>query len=142
MMRPYPHVVLLLWISVCLALGEEDAFERPPISYSTAAPRNAVSVLERKLVSGELRLEGDEKQIIRGLLAALNIPEASQMLVFSKTSFQKDRINPAHPRAVYFSDEVYLGWCPGGLVEVAAIDPVLGPVFYSFDPHEQSSGRR
>jgi hypothetical protein len=28
------------------------------------------------------------------------------------------------------------------LVEIAAIDPVLGPVFYSFDPHERGEGKR
>jgi hypothetical protein len=75
-------------------------------------------------------------------LAALGVPETSQMLVFSKTSFQKERINPDHPRAIYFSDEVYIGWCPGGLVEIAAIDPMLGPVFYSFDPHERGVEKR
>jgi hypothetical protein len=72
--------------------------------------------------------------VLRGLLAALNIPETSQVLVFSKTSLQRDSIDPAHPRALYFSDDVYVGWCPGGLAEVTAIDPVLGPVFYKFDP--------
>jgi hypothetical protein len=87
-------------------------------------------------------LEGDEKTVVRTVLAALGVPEASQMLVFSKTSFQKDRISPGRPRAVYFSDEVYVGWCPGGLVEVAAIDPVLGPVFYSFDPQAANKGKR
>jgi hypothetical protein len=134
--------VLLLCLSVSLAAGEDDAFERAPISYSSAVPQDAVTALEAKFASGELRLEGDERQIVRGLLAALKIPEASQMLVFSKTSFQKDRISPAHPRAVYFSDEVYVGWCPGGLVEIASIDPVLGPIFYSFDPQDQRVGRR
>jgi hypothetical protein len=141
-MRLYWHVVLVLCLAVSLAVAEEDAFERAPILYSSAVPKDAVTALETRLACGELRLEGDEKQIVRSLLAALKIPEASQMLVFSKTSFQKDRISPAHPRAVYFSDEVYVGWCPGGLVEVAAIDPVLGPVFYSFDPHERGSGHR
>lgn len=133
----------MLVLSLCgtLATEGEDAFERPPISYSSTAPQDAITALKAKLSSGEVRLLGDEKQIVRSLLAALRIPEASQMLVFSKTSFQKDRINPAHPRAIYFGDEVYVGWCPGGLVEVAAIDPVLGPVFYSFDPHAAREGK-
>jgi hypothetical protein len=128
------YLTLLLGFSCGLALAEDDAFERLPISYSTTTPRDAVSALEAKLAAGELRLDGDEKKVVRTVLAALGVPEASQMLVFSKTSFQKDRISPARPRAIYFSDEVYVGWCPGGLIEVAAVDPVLGPVFYSFDP--------
>jgi hypothetical protein len=134
--------MLLFGLTACLAAGAEDAFERSPISYSSATPRDAITALQARLASGEIRLDGDEKQVVRGLLEALDVPEASQMLVFSKTSFQKDRISPAHPRALYFSDDVYVGWCPGGLVEVAAIDPVLGPVFYSFDPHGGTAGTR
>jgi len=132
-------------VPVCFAALSgrgDDAFERPPISYSSALPHDAISALEAKLASGEIRLPADERTAVRTLLAALGVPEASQMLVFSKTSFQKDRIDPGHPRALYFSDEVYVGWCPGGLVEVAAIDPVLGPVFYSFDPQSASQGKR
>lgn len=125
-----------------MALGSDDPFERPPVSYSSSRPHEAITVLEGKMASGSLELTGDERTVVRRLLAALGIPESSQMLVFSKTSFQKDRIDPAHPRAIYFSDEVYMGWCPGGLVEVAAIDPVLGPVFYSFDPHAVGKGKR
>ena len=132
--------LLFVALTVSPAIGADDAFERAPISYSTSTPHDAISVLKTKLASGAIRLEGDEKQVVRDLLRALEIPEASQMLVFSKTSFQKDRIDPAHPRAIYFSDDVYLGWCPGGLVEVAAIDPLLGPVFYSFDPHVENDG--
>jgi hypothetical protein len=132
--------LLFLCLLAIPVAGEEDTFEREPISYSKATPRDAVSVLKTKLASGEVRLQGDETQVVRDLLTALKVPESSQMLVFSKTSFQKDRINPAHPRALYFSDEVYVGWCPGGLVEISAIDPVLGPVFYSFDPHAVQQG--
>jgi hypothetical protein len=131
---------LFLGLTVSPAIAAEDTFERAPISYSASTPQDAVSALKSKLASGAIRLQGDEKQVVRSLLQALEIPETSQMLVFSRTSFQKDRIDPAHPRAIYFSDDVYVGWCPGGLVEVAAIDPVLGPVFYSFDPHLGNEG--
>src|SRR5437764_1116159 len=140
-MKRWQPAALLLSLSTLLAVGAEDVFERAPLCYSSATPRDAISALEAKLGSGVLRLEGDEKQVVRKLLAILKVPETSQMLVFSKTSFQKDRINPAHPRAIYFSDELYVGWCPGGLVEVAAIDPLLGPVFYSFDPHASSQAK-
>ncbi len=127
--------LILLILSTGLAPAADDPFERAPISYSVTKPQDAITRMEHKLASGEIHLEGTERQVVRRLLAELGVPEASQMLVFSKTSFQKDRIDPAHPRAIYFSDEVYVGWCPGGLVEIAAIDPVLGPVFYSVDPH-------
>src|ERR1041384_8618075 len=136
------QLVLLLAVGACFAACADEAFERPPISYSTATPHDSISALEAKVAAGQVRLEGDERQVIRSLLAALGIPEASQMLVFSKTSFQKDRINPVHPRALYFSDDAYVGWCPGGLAEIAAIDPVLGPVFYRFDPRSTTGPRR
>jgi len=139
--RPFPVLLVscLFWQA---ALGADDPFEKPPISYSSARPRDAITALGARMASGSLDLSGDERKVVGTLLAALGIPASSQMLVFSKTSFQKDRIDPAHPRAVYFSDEVYVGWCPGGLVEVAAVDPVLGPVFYSFDPHAAGPGKR
>jgi len=57
-MRPYSRAGLLLCLSVSLAAGEEDAFERAPISYSRAVPKDAVSALEKRLASGELRRGG------------------------------------------------------------------------------------
>lgn len=142
MLKSHHLALLLVGLLGSLPAGADEPFERAPISYSSATPQDAVTALRARLASGEVHLTGDEKQVVRSLLAALGIPEASQLLVFSKTSFQKDRIDPAHPRAIYFSDEVYVGWCPGGLVELAAIDPVLGPVFYSFDPHAVGDARR
>src|SRR5512135_1012220 len=114
------YLILFLVVPALLAAGAEEAFERSPISYSTATPHDAISTLEAKLARGQFHFQGDERQVIRSLLAVLGIPEASQMLVFSKTSFQKDRINPVHPRALYFCDDAYVGWCPGGLAEIAA----------------------
>jgi hypothetical protein len=69
------------------------------------------------------------------LLNELHIPVESQVLVFSKTSFQREAINPGRPRAIYFSDTCYVGWVPDRLIEVTTIDPELGPVFYSFNPN-------
>lgn len=114
-----------------------DAYEQEPIRYSQSVPHDAVARLEERLAAGALRLgddEGDERDVLRALLAALAVPIESQLLVFAKTSLQRDRISPATPRALYFSDDVYVGWVPGGLVEVASIDAQLGPIFYRFDP--------
>lgn len=126
----------IIFLNQCRWIGRaEDAFEREPISYSTTHPKDRVQAIERSLASGELRLEGDDRSILRQLLARLEIPEQSQLLVFSRTSFQNDLIRPEHPRALYFGDDAYVGWVPGGLMEVAVLAPTLGPVFYSFDPH-------
>ena len=112
-----------------------DEFERPPIGYSVTEAKDAVTVLEGRIASGTLKLPvGDDREVVRLLLREFSISEASQLLVFSQTSFQNDRIRPQHPRALYFNDNTYVGWVPGGLVEIATIDPHLGPVFYTFDP--------
>jgi len=67
-------------------------------------------------------------------LRELNVPESSQVLVFSKTSLQRGRISPQMPRAIYFSDEVYVGFCRNGdVLELSAVDPKLGAVFYTLD---------
>src|SRR5262249_8072545 len=62
----------------------------------------------------------------------LGVSTNSQMLVFSKTSFQRERISPKNPRAVFFNDSVYVGYVPGApVLEVSAADPKLGGVFYT-----------
>jgi hypothetical protein len=108
-------------------------WDRDPIHYSTAPADNRLSRLESKIASGELKLthEGDPGHL-RSLLKALDVPESSQVLVFSKTSLQRNRIGPATPRAIYFNDDVFIGYCQrGDVLEIAAADPNLGTVFYT-----------
>src|SRR5690606_5179390 len=76
---------------------------------------------------------GSEKDYVASLLRALEIPASSQMLVFSTTSLQLSLISPRNPRALYFTDDLYLGWMPGGKIEIVSIDPEIGGVFYIFD---------
>jgi hypothetical protein len=117
-------------------------YERPPIRYSHARPRDAVARLVSRVANGEVKLEGSDTEILRTVLRELDIPVESQVVVFSKTSLQAGLIQPSHPRAIYFSDSDYVGWVPGALVEAAAIDPELGPVFYAFDPQDARDKRR
>ena len=114
-------------------------YEQPPISYSTTTPR-AFSAWQTRISSGELRYSGSEKDALKILLDVLAVPVESQMLVFSKTSLQRRRISPERPRALYFSDSIYVGWVPGGLTEVIMIDPQLGPVFYSLNLRDAQHG--
>jgi hypothetical protein len=130
-------VAVLAWVPVSKAQGTED-YELPPISYSAAQPTEIISRLQTRIASGDLKFSGNDRDIVQVLLDELQIPAESQILVFSKTSLQRQRISPETPRAIYFSDTCYVGWVPGGLVEVASMDPVLGPVFYSFDPRQES----
>ena len=56
------------------------------------------------------------------------------MLVLSKTSFQGPRISPKKPRAVYFNDNVAVGFVPeGDVMEFAATDSKQGVIFYTLD---------
>ena len=105
------------------------------IGYAKAQPDSAISRLQKKLESGSASLSWDEKfGYLPALLKELGIPDSSQMLVFSKTSLQRERINPENPRAIYFNDDVYLGWIPGApLIEISVADPKMGGVFYTIE---------
>ena len=76
----------------------------------------------------------DEHGYLSSVLEALDVPVQSQVLVFSKTSFQAPRISPRMPRALYFNDHVAVGFVRGGdVLEVASVDPRQGVVFYTLD---------
>jgi hypothetical protein len=109
--------------------------DRDPINYSSADAHNAVERLQQRLEEGRMTLDHEDGHgYLRSLLRELNVPTSSQMLVFSKTSLQRQRIDPRTPRAVYFGDDVYIGYCQkSNRIEVTADDPELGPVFYSLD---------
>lgn len=95
-------------------------------------PNDPVAQLQEKLLKGEARLTfHPELGYLPSLLKALKIPESSQGLVFSKTSLQLHRIHPQAPRAIYFNDDVYVGYVSGGdLIEIASVDSNKGSVFY------------
>jgi hypothetical protein len=105
------------------------------IGYSKAEPDSAISRLQKKIDSGTVTFEWDDKfGYLPSLLKSLEIPASSQMLVFSKTSLQRERISPDNPRAIYFNDDVYLGWIPGApLIEISVADPKMGGVFYTIE---------
>jgi hypothetical protein len=109
--------------------------DRPPIRYSTAPADNPVSQLEARIRKGKTNLEHTEDHgYLRAVLRELQVPESSQVLVFSKTSLQRGRIGPKRPRAIYFNDDVTVGFCRSGdVLELTAADPTLGTVFYTLD---------
>jgi hypothetical protein len=109
----------------------------PPLSYFDTAPDDPVSRLQKRLDAGETKLTFEPHfGYLRSLLRELNLPVASQGLVFSKTSLQVRHISPQSPRAIYFNDDVYLGWVPGGHVEISAVDPRVAANFYLFRQEE------
>ena len=114
------------------ALGQA-AYEQAPINYLTAPCDDPVARLAARIERGEAKLEADPKTgYLASLLKHLDVPVSSQTLVFSKTSFQREAISPAAPRALYFDDDTYVGWVKGGdVLELASVDPQLGTVFYT-----------
>ncbi len=108
-------------------------FERDPINYLTAETNNAITQLQRRIDDGQIQLDHENHAgYLKSVLRELNVSVSSQTLVFSKTSLQRHRISPRTPRAIYFSDDVYIGFCQhGDVLEVSAADPSLGAVFYT-----------
>ena len=143
-MKPSRHLAkesLRLVIGALFSVGAavshaENEYENAPIRYSDTAPNDAAQRLEKAQEEGKVKItrEGDW-EILKQLLKQFNIPFESQVMVFSKTSKQNDRIGPETPRVVYFGDDAYVGYCLGGSIEVSVIDPKLGPIFYLADPH-------
>ena len=110
--------------------------DHPAIRYYQSALDDRVTRLTRDIQNGKTKLEPrtDGTGYLTALLQGLGVNPDSQLLVFSKTSFQATRISPKNPRAIYFSDDVSVGYVRGSnLLEVAALDPRQGVIFYSFD---------
>lgn len=99
-------------------------------------PANPRSALNAALASGLLAPDTSANEKLRAVLRAAGVAEASQVLVFSKTSLQDRLISPTRPRAIYFNDDCYIGYVPGGLVEYgdADPDPAIGSGLFAFDP--------
>jgi len=135
-------------MSACAVLGAalvyggvrlSDAFsgtlDQPEIGYATLPVTDAVTRLNQKIVSGEVSLD---RQLTVGylpaVLAALQIPVESQMVVFARDSLQERIIYPDNPRTIFFNDSVAVGWVRGEpFVEVAAQDPRQGIHFYTLN---------
>ena len=129
--------VLLVSLFAGVSRGQA-AYEAEPINYNKAKPTDPIARLQAQIDAGQARLERDgdapagSHGYLPSLLKQLGIPTSSQTLVFSKTSFQRDLISPESPRALYFNDDVYVGWIRGGeVIEIASTDPKLGTVFYT-----------
>ena len=108
------------------------------------AQLDPVQRLQQRIDRGEveLRFDDDGKGWLRSLLEAFDIPVSSQTLVFSKTSAQFRLIRPESPRAIYFNDDVYVGWVRGGpILEISAAAPGGAGVFYSLDQEPSTRPR-
>jgi hypothetical protein len=136
----------LVALSAALGLGSgwvladrlEDTFyvplDHPAIRYYQE-PADPVARLQKRLASGQTKLDfAPQGGYLAALLRELDINIDSQALVFSKTSIQTTHISPRTPRAIYFNDDVAVGYVPGGdVLELSSLDPRLGIILYSLD---------
>lgn len=139
----------VLWIGLAAAAaaiaGLEGSYVVPldhaAIQYAALPVDDAVARLQKRIDSGSLKLQfRGSHGYLESVLEALTVRPASQVLVFSKTSFQATRIAPKLPRAIYFNDNVAVGWVRGGdVLEFAAVDPRQGVIFYTLD--QEATGR-
>ncbi len=110
-------------------------FDEGAQNYNNSKPIDVVSQLQQRIAMGEAKLKFDDNHgYLDSVLKELGISKSSQVLVFSKTSFQRERISPGTPRALFFNDDAYVGFIPGSpMLEVSTADPKLGGVFYTVD---------
>jgi hypothetical protein len=135
--------MLALLTPLAIRAAHDDAFDfpslefdQPAIQYTAAPPTDVVARLQKQMDAGEVKLDYDSEHYgyLPSVLKHLGLNLDSQLLVFSKTSFQGPRISPKKPRALYFNDNVAVGYVQGGdVMEVAATDPKQGVIFYTLD---------
>ena len=133
--------------SFCLAeqskpidITDSIEFKSSRIDYN-GPTTDVVSTLKRRMERGEISFTNRGRSgYLIDLLRALEISVSSQTLVFSKTSLQQEFINPKNPRALYFNDEVAVGFIPGSpVLEIAAHDPKKGAIFYTLAQPESGT---
>jgi hypothetical protein len=138
-------MLFVVWVAGVIALSGQSGAPGAPvphpslirnhqaIAYTTAPLSDAVTRLNAKLASGEVTLASKGPSgYLASLLEALDIPVSSQLLVFSKTSFQAPRIGPSNPRAIFFNDTTSVGWVrTGPVLEIVTQDPKEGAIFYT-----------
>lgn len=109
--------------------------EHPAIQYASRPTTDRVEKLNQALLRGERAFDRDARSgYLPGVLAALGVPQETQLLVFSKTGVQRAFTSPQNPRALFFDQSVAVGYLPGApLIEVAVHDPQQGVVFYTLD---------
>ncbi len=142
--RRLPKLISLLAGLIGISLSPtvsaqlSSAYEESPISYSDTETANRADMLALAIqaIPGR-QLPQNGQQAVHRLLDEFSVPVESQVLVFTKTSLQRDHIRPGNPRAIYFSDDTYLGYVPGGILELSLHDPKLGLVFYEVHPRTQ-----
>lgn len=128
------------------AQADEAEAKMPPpppehLAHPPSDPRVAISAA---LDAGLFEVHQASNDRLAALLESAGVAQASQVLVFSKTSLQHHKISPANPRAIYFNDDCYIGYVPGGLIEYgdADPDPDIGSGLFSLEIDDNDAALR
>lgn len=123
-----------------MAFGErlEDTTYVPyghkAIQYFETPTDEAVKRLDDRLDAGKASLDYQPGGLgyLPALLKTLGINPDSQVLVYAADSFQSPLISAQRPRAVYFNDDMSVGFVQHGeVMEVSSLDPKQGVIFYT-----------
>lgn len=134
---PATFLIVGIVSTVCAALPAQDGITPEPLDavmhYSDSSDlKDPISLLQKKIKSGQVKLAYNTKDgYLKAILKELNIPIDSQLLVFSKTSCQAPYTSPETPRALYYKDNIYIGYAQGDVLDVISIDPRKGLIFYT-----------
>lgn len=141
-------LVLVIATSAASVLGQRGgAFrasrDHPAIQYTDGPVDNAIADLNERLAAGDVALTFDGRSgYLTSVLDALDVPTESQLLVFSPTSFQEEHVRFDNPRALFFADNVAVGWVRGAeVLELATQDRRQGTMFYSLTQSETAAPR-
>jgi hypothetical protein len=136
MMIRFLLILALLIPTTVLVLGQ---------SSPVAGLNDPVALLAKSIERGEVTLDYNSTDgwgYLQSLLKHLDLNLDSQVLVFSKTSFQLSKISPKTPRAIFFNDSVAIGSVQDGkLFELTALDPTQGLAFYTMDAQKTDKPR-
>jgi hypothetical protein len=137
-------IAIVTWALAVMSAQEfsDNRLSHPAIRYDQPTDDPVAELLRQRQVLARVESDESSPRLLETLLGALSVPVDSQMLVFSKGSFQSTRIHAGNPRALYFNDAVSVGWVRGGLIEIASQDPVRGTVFYVVQPGARPLMRR
>ena len=143
---PKTGILVSLGAAAVAAMGQLTerpligALTHPAIEYASRSTADPIVELNRRIDEGTARITFDEGTgYLRSVLDALNLPIESQMLVMSKTGVQGLYTGPENPRAIFFNDDVTVGYIRGApLLEFAVYDPQQGVIFYTIDQKPQA----
>ncbi|HEY4191916.1 MAG TPA: hypothetical protein VGM46_04665 [Mesorhizobium sp.] len=119
-----------------ILLSVSALFALPLAAHAAETPTNSIEALQAKLDAGTVKLTfaNDGHGWLQSVLAALGVAQDSQLLTFTRSSLQFDKISPKTPRAIYFGDDVAVAAVvEGHVLEILANDAKGDPAFYTLD---------